>query len=78
MKVITRSIPNREGVLRVNDITEPDRNDPVIEFLRHGELIGTAKRNGHHLTWNSEKGVHSLPWVIYYYAYRPNNQKEPK
>lgn len=63
---------------------EPDRNDPTIEFWRDGQLIGTAKRNGHHLTWNppkgrvlgflwKRKGHHSLPWVLYYFAYQSAN-----
>lgn len=82
MKITLQQTPRKEGSINTNDV--PDANDPRIEFWRDGKLIGTALRNGHHLTWNpptgrvlgflwKRKGHHSLPYVIYYFAYKSAN-----
>jgi len=70
----------KEGILLLN--TEPDSSDPVIEFWNLRRLLGTALRNGHHLTWYppkgrvlgflwKRKGYHAKPWVLYYYSLKP-------
>jgi hypothetical protein len=59
--------------------TEPDSTDPKLAIIHDGKFIGTALRNGHHLTyvpprdilWGliTLKGYHKLPYVVYYFKY---------
>lgn len=67
----------------VHVYSRPDINDPKLEIIHEGKFIGTAKRNGHHLTyvpprdilWGlfTLKGYHTLPYIVYYFKYESFN-----
>lgn len=51
MKIEVESNFVREGEGCVKVMSEPDADDPIIEFYHAGKLVAKAKRNGHHLTY---------------------------
>jgi hypothetical protein len=81
IQVPVNNLRKAGGSIHSYDEREPDCTDPKLEIIHDGKFIGTALRNGHHLTyvpprdilWGliTLKGYHKLPYVIYYFKYEP-------